>query len=83
MYIADGANIRVVSDSGYISTMIGSQGQPTHWTPMSCDKPVPIDQVGIKVIDCIIIDLFLIKFVNIISNSMFSGEAPLAYSSCN
>ena len=46
MYIADGANIRIVSHSGIINTVIGTQGQPIHWTPMPCDRPIPIDQVG-------------------------------------
>lgn len=46
MYIADGVNIRVVSQTGIINTYIGQQGQPTHWSPILCDKPVPIDQVS-------------------------------------
>ena len=46
MYIADGANIRVVSHTGIIDTLIGNQRLPTHWTPMPCDRPVPIDQVS-------------------------------------
>ena len=45
IYIADGANIRMIDTEGVISTVIGSQDQPRSWKPISCDESMPADQV--------------------------------------
>ena len=46
IYIADGANIRMIGTDGVISTVIGSQDQPRPWKPMACDESVSADDVS-------------------------------------
>ena len=47
VYFADGANIRVIELDGTIRTMIGSQGQPTHFSPLPCESEISIHDVSI------------------------------------
>ena len=47
VYFADGANIRVIELDGTIRTMIGSQGQPTHFSPLPCASEISIHDVSI------------------------------------
>ncbi len=46
VYFADGANIRVIHLDGTITTMIGSQGQPTHFSPLPCESEISIHDVS-------------------------------------
>ena len=45
VYFADGANVRVVDRNSNIHTVIGSQGQPVHYKPISCGRVISIDEV--------------------------------------
>ena len=45
LYFTDGANIRVIDREGKVSTLIGSQGQPKHYTPIPCHKIIHVSKV--------------------------------------
>lgn len=46
IYIADNLNIRQISTTGIISTLIGSHNQLRTQEPMSCDQSRPANQVS-------------------------------------
>ncbi len=48
IYIADGANIRVVDDQGVISTLIGHQRHRATWRPLPCQGSLDADQVQLN-----------------------------------
>lgn len=45
IYVADGANIRIITTNGVIKTLIGSQEQLRKWTPMPCDDIMSLEEV--------------------------------------
>ncbi|XP_071540810.1 teneurin-m-like [Panulirus ornatus] len=48
IYIADGTNIRVVSPSGIISTVIGGHDHRSHWAPVPCNGTINMDQLHLR-----------------------------------
>ncbi|ELU08904.1 hypothetical protein CAPTEDRAFT_159800 [Capitella teleta] len=45
VYFADAANIRTISPDNIISTLIGHQGQPTHWNPLPCESMLSAEEI--------------------------------------
>ena len=62
IYFADGANIRMIDDTGIIRTLIGSQGHPKYWQPLPCHRVVSIEEVP-KWLECYIALLIQIHFM--------------------
>ncbi|XP_060065187.1 teneurin-m-like [Ylistrum balloti] len=48
IYIADNLNIRMVTPDKTIHTLIGSQGQPRTWEPMSCEHSQPAEEIRLQ-----------------------------------
>ncbi|CAH1776702.1 unnamed protein product [Owenia fusiformis] len=48
IYFTDGPNIRMINKEGIISTLIGSQSQPSDWIPLPCDRPADFDEVTLR-----------------------------------